>query len=108
MKKWQPSKTARRAFAIKMQDPTERKAYEDRKNVKADKRRSSSKFDYISAGGSYLPTKMQADAAFEFLTSKIMTSEQTEACNAVFSAYGLNEKIAHDSIHVVNELIRAK
>ncbi|MBP6238814.1 MAG: hypothetical protein KA270_17370 [Saprospiraceae bacterium] len=66
--KWKPSKTAKKAFVIKMQDPTEAQAYEDRKKAKADKRRAGSNFDYYTAGGYYVPTKYQYDAAMTILT----------------------------------------
>lgn len=110
MKKWRPSATARRAFAENMKNEDFANDYHKRREVKAEKRRSVSKFDYTSAGGNYVPTKVQADEAFKFLTSNfsflMMTPEEHEACNAVFSSYGLNEKCDHDSIHIVNELIR--
>ena len=106
--KWHPSKSQKRKFAQNMKNPQFANDYYQRKEQKAEKRRSQSKFDYNSAGGNFVPTKEQADQAFNFLTSKELTPDQYNGCNAVFSAYGLNEKVSHDSIHIVNELIRTK
>jgi len=106
--KWHPSKSQKREFAQNMQDPQFANDYYKRKEQKAENRRSQSKFDYDSAGGNYVPTKEQANQAYNFLISKELTSEQIEACNMVFSAYSSNEKCNHDFIHIVNELIREK
>ena len=106
--KWKPSKTAKKAFAIKMQDATEAQAYDDRKRAKADKRRAGSIFDYYTAGGSYIPTKNQNDAAMTIITIEGMSEEQRNAANMVTFGYSCNEKIHHDFIHIVNEYIRLK
>jgi hypothetical protein len=106
--KWKPSKSQKREFAQNMQNSQFANEYYKRKAEKADRRRSKSKFDYESAGGNYVPTKTQAGEAYNFLITKTMTSEEIEACQMVFSAYGLNEKCDHDYIHIVNELIRKK
>lgn len=98
MKKWSPSKSAKRAFAIRMQDPNEQAAYQERKEVKKAKRRSGSAYDYSSAGGNYVPTKAQCDAA--------MIMPDCEAARHVIQGYTCQEKIHHDHIHVVNEFIR--
>ena len=104
--KWRPSKTARREFAQKMNnDPEFAQAYNDRKAARDDKRRSGSQFDYKSAGGNYVPTKAQHDAAFRHLTTDL-TSEQVDACNQVIYGYSCSEKVHHDFIHIVNELTR--
>ena len=104
MYKWKPSKSARKEFAIKMQNPIEKAAYEQSKAIKADKRRSSSKFDYEIAGGMYVPTKSQHDFCMSYTGD--LTPEQKQAFNMVMSAWGCNDKVDHDSIHIVNELIR--
>ena len=106
--KWKPSKSAKRVFAQKMQDPTEAQAYEDRKKAKADKRRASSDFNYHTAGGLYTPTKAQQDAAMTILTIEGMSEEQRNAANMVTFGNSCNEKIHHDFIHIVNEYIRSK
>lgn len=105
--KWKPSAAQRKAFAIKMQDPTEKAAYEKRKADKAEKRRSSSRFDYSTAGGFYVPSRAQHDYAV-FDRSMNTTDEHDQACDMVASAYACNTPVEHDSIHIVNELIRSK
>ena len=100
--KWRPSKSQRRAFAIKMQDPEEKAAYENRKEQKAQKRRETSSFDYNKAGGSYIPTKEQADFALNNM-DLFITPEEIDAANFVISGYACNEKVHHDFIHIVNE-----
>lgn len=105
--KWKPSATQRRAFAQRMQDPSEQAAYEKRKQDKADKRRAGSKFDYGTAGGYYVPTKAQ----YDFATNNMhlaKTIEEKSAFNDVIYGYGANEKVHHDSIHVVNEKMRSQ
>jgi len=103
--KWRPSASQRKAFAEKMQNPVEREMYEARKAEKAKKRRENSRYDYESAGGMYVPTRAQHDFAV-FDRPGDLTSEQECACNMVASAYACNEKVDHDYIHVVNELMR--
>lgn len=88
-----------------MQDPEEAQAYYQRKEAKAQKRRKDSKFDYASAGGNYVPTKIQHDEALRLLNTEL-TSEQQTACSIVISGYSCSDKVHHDYIHVVNELIR--
>ena len=104
--RWKPSKSARRQFAKNMQNKEFADAYYERKEARAEKRRLGSSFDYNSAGGAYVPTQFQNESAFKFLSSKDLTPEQTDACNQVISGYSCNEKIHHDYIHVLNELIR--
>lgn len=100
--KWKPSKTQRQAFAAKMQDPTERQAYEDRKSAKADKRRAGSIYDYNTAGGYYTPTKDQYDTAMSIVGKGI----EDEAANMVIFGYSCGEKVHHDFIHRINEFNR--
>jgi len=103
--RWKPSATQRREFAQRMQDPNEQAAYLARKEQKAEKRRATSKFDYSSAGGLYVPTKAQYEWCMSNY-SKELTEEQRNAFNQVTFGYSCQEKIHHDSIHIVNELIR--
>lgn len=105
--RWKPSASQKRAFAEKMQNPAEQAAYMERKAEKAQKRRDGSSFDYGSAGGYYVATKAQHDFAI-FDRTGVETIEQENACNQVAYSYSCNEKIHHDYIHIVNELIRAK
>lgn len=103
--KWKPSASQRREFAEKMKDPNEQAAYYQRKVDKADKRRASSKFDYNTAGGAYVPTKDQHDfCLYSWPTDT--TSEQDTARNVVMSGYACKEKVHHDYIHIINELRR--
>lgn len=106
--KWKPSASQRRAFAEKMQDPAEATAYTARKLAKANKRRAGSAFDYKKAGGQYIPTRAQHNEAFRALTEDTLSPTQEEACNLVMSAFALNEKVHHDHIHIVNEIIRQR
>ena len=103
--KWKPSKSQKREFAERMQNPEEKKAYEDRRQERINKRKSTSKFDYNTAGGFFVPTKIQFDLAFKALMTSL-TSEQKDACQQIISGYSLNEKIHHDYIHILNELNR--
>jgi len=103
--KWKPNASQRKAFAAKMQDPDEAQAYEQRKINKADRRRAGSKFDYKSAGGSYIPTLDQ----YNFCSNGFgigLTPEQYIAFNDVMYGYVCQEKVHHDQIHIVNELRR--
>jgi hypothetical protein len=85
-----------------MEDPEEQSAYYKRKEEKLVKKRATSKFDYNTAGGSYVPTKEQYDFVIKNM-DLFTTSEEKEAVNMVLSGYSLNEKIHHDYIHIVNE-----
>ena len=104
--RWRPSKTARRDFAKKMQNDSEFAAeYEARKEAREQKRRSTSSFDYRIAGGSYVPTKEQHDFCFENM-EMFKTQEQMNAANMIIFGYSCQEKVNHDSIHIINELRR--
>ena len=105
--KWKPSKSARAAFAEKMKDPNEQAAYNQRATDRVNKKRSSSKFDYNTAGGNYIPTRFQYDNAMRILLSYNITKEEVSALNQVVSAYSLNETTHHDNIHIINELVRS-
>ncbi len=100
--KWKPSKSQRREFAIRMQDPQEKAAYEARKEEKAQKRRAGSSFDYNKAGGFYVPTREQHDFCFDNM-HLFNSPEEIDAANFVMSGYICNEKVHHDYIHIVNE-----
>lgn len=105
--KWKPSKSARKAFAIKMQTDTDfANDYNQRKADKAEIRRNASQFDYNTAGGYYIPSKVQHD--FSLTNSHLFITEaEKEACNMVIYGYSCNEKVNHDYIHIVNEKIRS-
>jgi hypothetical protein len=106
--KWKPTKAQRQKFAERMANDAEfREAYYKRKEQRAEKRRSSSKFDYETAGGEYIPTQVQNKAAFELLNNN-PTDEQKEACDMVIYGYSCQEKVHHDYIHIINEYIRKK
>ena len=103
--KWKPSKSARREFAEKMANDTQFASdYYARKTAKENKRRSTSSFDYHTAGGNYIPTKEQHD--FCMANMPFETNEQNEASNQVMYGYVNQEKIQHDYIHIINELRR--
>jgi len=105
--KWKPSKSQRRAFAERMQDPKEQAEYYARKEARAEKRRARSQFDYNTAGGKYVPTKDQYNAAMDFMMTAALTDQQKSACDMVIYGYNFQEKVHHDHIHIVNELRRA-
>jgi hypothetical protein len=103
--KWRPSKTARREFAQKMNnDPEFANEYNARKQAKEEKKRSTSAFDYQKAGGEYVPTKAQHDFCLENM-GQFVPSE-IEAANQILYGYSCNEKVHHDYIHIINELMR--
>jgi hypothetical protein len=104
--KWKPSKSAKKAFAIKMQDPQEAADYEARKAARSEKRRSNSSFDYNSAGGYYIATSFQNDTAHKMLSSEL-TAEQTDAARQIIYSFSCRETIHHDYIHIVNEYARS-
>jgi hypothetical protein len=107
MKKWKPSASQRRAFAENMKSPEFAANYYERQRERAEKRRAKSQFDYASAGGAFVPTKLQHDAAFELL-QMTPAPEQSQAANMVIFGYTNKEKVNHDFIHVVNEFLRSK
>ena len=104
--KWKPSASQGREFAQKMQDPEEKAAYEKRKEDIATKKRAGSKFDYYSAGGSYVPTQFQYNFVMNHM-DLFNTTEEQDVANQIMYGYTNNEKIHHDFIHVVNEKIRS-
>jgi hypothetical protein len=106
MRTWKPNKSQRAEFARKMQDPEYREAYYARKKAREDKRRSGSEYDYTSAGGNYIPTGIQRDAAVKFLEEGNITEDQANSCRMVLSGHDCQTKVHHDHIHRVNELMR--
>ena len=105
--KCKPSASQRKAFAQKMQDPDEQLAYIKRKEEKLEKKRSTSKYDYKTAGGEYVPTKVQYDFVINNM-EQFVSGDEKDAANMVIYGYVNNEKIHHDNIHIVNEKIRSK
>lgn len=86
-----------------MQNPEFAAAYEARKQAKKEARQNSSKFDYETAGGLFIPTEAQCNAAFRMLYNN---HPEEEAANMVIYGYTAKIAIHHDSIHIVNEFIR--
>lgn len=105
--RWKPSASQRKAFASNMKDPGFAKEYQANKDAKAAKKRAGSQFDYGSAGGEYIPTQAQ----YHFVAQNhhlAVDSKIQDAFNQVSYGYTCNEKIHHDYIHIVNELIRSQ
>lgn len=103
--KWKPSKAQRREFAKNMEDPDFAHQYYKRKEKRAEKRRATSRFDYESAGGRYVPTYAQ----YSFVNNNMelfVTDEEKDAVNMINHGYSCNESVHHDYIHIVNEKIR--
>lgn len=103
---WKPSKSQRKAFAIRMQTDSEyAEAYHARQKARIDKCQASSQFNYESRGGMYIPTQAQHDFCFNNM-NLFVTDEQKNAANMVMYGWSCQERIHHDYIHVVNEVIR--
>ena len=105
MYKWKPSEEQRRAFAERMKNPDEQACYDKRKQERQNKRRKTSGFDYPTAGGLFSPTKFQHDFCMEN-AHLFYTDEQEVARNQVLYGWVCSEKVSHDSIHIVNEILR--
>lgn len=103
--RWKPNKTQKKAFALRMQDPDEQAAYTQRKEKRAEKKRAGSKFDYTTAGGEYVPTHSQY--VFTMNYTGYLTEDQRNAFGMVQFGYSCREKVHHDFIHIVNDLMRA-
>jgi hypothetical protein len=101
--KWKPSASQRRAFAERMKDPDEQKAYNIRKAEKKEKFYDSLKSP--GTGANYVPTKAQHDFCV-FNRKGIETPEQEDAANQICFGYSCNEKVDHFYIHIINEIIR--
>lgn len=76
--RWKPSKSARRDFAENMKNSDFSNDYYARKEAKADKRRSGSQFEYQTAGGSYVPTQAQYNAAVE--AERLCANQGNQRC----------------------------
>lgn len=87
-----------------MKNPDEKLAYEQRKQEKKNNLITKSRFDYNTAGGMFVPTRIQADFCMNTKTN--LTEEQENARNIVLAAYSCNEKVHHDYIHIINELMK--
>jgi hypothetical protein len=105
IRKWKPSKSQKKTFAIRMQDPSEQEKYNNNKRVKEEKNRAGSNFDYYSAGGRYIPTQSQYDFCIRN-ASLFVTDEETLALAIVISGYINKSSVHHDYIHIVNEKSR--
>lgn len=104
--KWRPSKAQAREFAERMNnDPEYAAAYNARKELRIQKRQESSKFDYETRGGEFIPTREQHDFAFNNMHLCKNVEEET-AFNQVMYGYSCQEKVHHDFIHIVNEYRR--
>ena len=104
--KWKPSKKAKEVFKAKMADPEFSRAYYGRQADRAAKKRATSSFDYTTAGGMYMATKVQYDFCIEN-PDRFETLEEQSARNQVIYSFTCGEKIHHDNIHIINEKIRA-
>jgi len=104
--KWKPSAAKKREFAERMSNPEEQAAYEARKRSRIEAKQATSKFSYGSAGGNYVPTQAQHNFCLSNWPANT-TPEQEDARNQVLYGYSCQEKIHHDYIHIVNELIRS-
>lgn len=98
-------KHKQKSLQKKMQDPEFAADYYARKAEKAEKKRTGSKYNYSTAGGRYVPTKDQYDFCVRH-PELFVTEEEKTAENLVVGAYAVNQKVHHDYIHIVNELIR--
>ena len=104
-RKWKPSASQRKEFAQRMQDPDEQATYEARQAEKARKKRSKSHYNYNTAGGNYIPTLAQYEAALKVQDMGI-EGIQKDASAMVIYGYTCNEKVDHDYIHIINEFIK--
>jgi hypothetical protein len=80
----------------------EEAAYQ-RKMAQMDKLRAKSKFNYATAGGSFIPTREQYEAAIAMERAGIDVMQAT----ALQGAYLAQSKVSHDIIHVINEYRRS-
>lgn len=109
-RKWKPNAAQKKAFAELMADPVQKAEYLQNKTNKQAKKRiannKTSQFDYSTAGGMYIPTKIQYDKSLEILGSRNVSDALRDACDQVFYGYINKMKIHHDHIHIINEKIR--
>lgn len=97
-RKWRPNATQRAAFRERMQDPVEQMVYDERKSEKANYENWSQK--------SFIPTKEQYEFCMRNMYNLFATGLEKQAAESVIYGYNCMEKVAHDDIHVVNELRR--
>lgn len=113
--RWRPSQKQRKEFKEMMQDPEKKHEYDlekaerdikkqEAERKRQEKNRNNSKFNYDTAGGYYIPTKAQYDFSINNVDKG--TIEQQQAMNEVINGYMDDDKIHHDYIHIVNEMIR--
>jgi len=90
--------------AAKEQARKERKeAAFQRKMAQMDKLRAKSKFNYATAGGAFVPTIEQYNAAIDMERQGISVMQ----ASALQGAYLAQTKVSHDIIHVINEYRRS-
>lgn len=92
--KWKPNASQRHAFAEKMKDPEEKKAYEEQKAFKCSYEGFKDK--------NFVPTKEQHDFCFTH-PELFITIEEQDTMNIVCSGFSCNEKVDHNMIHIINE-----
>jgi len=92
--KWKPNAAQRKEFAERMQNPEEKKAYEERKFQKRQYDNWKDK--------DFVPTKEQHDFCFNH-SELFVTTEEITAMNMVMSGFSCQDKINHSYIHIVNE-----
>lgn len=68
-------------------------------------RRASSAFDYPTAGGKYVPTREQNSFCITSAEA-FKTQEEKQAARNIIQAFASKQRISHDFIHIVNEVIR--
>ena len=103
--KWKPNKAQREEYRAKMQDTEYVNTQFDKKVDAENKRREKSRFNYRTAGGKYIPSKQQYD--FTLTYKGELTDEQSTAFFIIQFGYINKQKVNHDYIHIVNELIRS-
>ena len=74
-----------------------------RRVAEMEKLRAKSKFNYATAGGSFIPTREQYEAAIAMERAGINVMQAT----ALQGAYLAQSKVSHDIIHVINEYRRS-
>ena len=91
-----------RAAKLEARKQREQAAFE-RKMAQLAKKREKSKFNYATAGGSFVPTREQYEAAIAMERAGIDVMQAT----ALQGAYLAQSKVSHDIIHVINEYRRS-
>ena len=104
--KWKPNASQRRAFAQRMQNPEEKASYEERKHLR-------NSFEGFK-NKEFVATREQHNFCLSNMNLAYKYDEEHEgnqitakdAFNQVLYSFSCNEKIHHDYIHIVNEIIR--